>query len=284
MEFLPEAIAGDEPVMFDSSSGVLGISKLFLQKAYISLRTDYTQSCIDVRNDVSACNSRHVMGLTLVVLLQTTENLNAINTRKRILQNSLFALELVRDEIRFLNILFSSPLQKHTKSPMLWQHRKWILQKMDSYDYQHLLQPAYLFSDEKSKTWFDLEFEIILKAGELHTKNYYAWAYARWLLLHTSPDLQDLAEKMFHICKKHVSDISMWSFLLHILLLLDNEDLSLKYTQATIDETRLCPNHESMWFFIRTSLAKYNKPHLLDISNDPLKPQSENWISYRANR
>lgn len=280
MEFLPEAIAGDEPVIFDPSSGVLGISKRFLQKAYVSLRKEYTQGCIDVRDNVSAANSQHIMNLTLVVLLQTTENLNAINTRKRILQNSHFALELVRDEIRFLNILFSSPLQKHTKSPMLWQHRKWLLQNLESHSYQHLLQPAYLPSDTK-KTWFDLEFEIILKAGELHTKNYYAWAYARWLLSHTTPDIQELSQRMFHICKQHVSDISMWSFLLHILLLLNNQDLSLKYAQLTIDEAKLCPNHESMWHFIRIILAKYNKPHLLDSSNDRLKPQSKKWISHR---
>lgn len=283
MEFLPEAIAGDEPIIFDPSSGALGISKRFLQKAYISLRKDYSQSCIRVRNDISSCNNQHIMNLTLVVLLQTTENLNAINTRKKILQNSQFALELVLDEIRFLNILFSSPLQKHTKSPMLWQHRKWLLQHLDSCDYHNLLQPADPLSDD-SKTWFDLEFEIIFKAGELHTKNYYAWAYARWLLIHTSPDLENLAEKMFQICKKHVSDISMWSFLLHVLFLLDDRDLSLKYAQLTIGETKLCPNHESMWYFIRTILAKYNAPHLLDNSNDTIKPQSAKWISYRVGR
>lgn len=283
MEFLPEAIVGDKPVIFDPSSGALGISKRLLQKSYISLREEYTQTCAAVRNDISSCNVKRAMNLTFVALLQTTENLNAINTRKKILQSSQFALELVLDEIRLLNILFSSPLQKHTKSPMLWQHRKWILERLDSCDYLHLLQPAYLLADD-SKTWFDLEFDVILKAGELHSKNYYAWAYARWLLMQTSPDLNDLAERMFHICKRHVSDISMWSFLLHILFLLDSQTLALEYAERTIDEAKLCPNHESMWYFIRTVLAKYNTPHFLDNSNDPLKPQSAKWISCRVNR
>lgn len=252
VEVLPEILLNS--YQYDPDSGTLGIAKKFLQHAYVEIRQDYTSLSKKLRNRTA--NEEEVsrlLDMTTIVLIETTENLKAINNRK-IIVSHYPENQSLDNEIWFLNILFSSPLQKHTKSPMLWQHRKWILHQKIGRDPSHQIDDLALFADQ--------EFDIISRAGELHSKNYYAWAYARWLVdtITRQINLPRLAERIYALCNTHVSDISMWTFLEHVLELNNDEELSLRYAEETLQNTELYPGHESMWCFIRTIFRKQNRP------------------------
>jgi hypothetical protein len=197
--------------------------------------------------------------LTLVALFATTENLQAINCRKRLIEHSP---ELALHEIKVLNIIFSSPLQKHTKSPMLWQHRRWLHSKLgkvvenpDLY-YEVSNDPTL----PASMNWLlRMELLTVFKAAELHPRNYYAWSHARWLVSFLNLDkhtLINLAEVMFRRCQRQISDISYWSFLYQVLIQINDPDLSIDYIKRALSESAFAQGHESIWWFIRTLLAE----------------------------
>lgn len=234
-----------------------------------------------------------MMQLSTLVCIVTTENLTAVNIRKRfILASSASAAaaattatgdtqkqaDLVQEELRWLKVLFGSPLHKHTKSPMLWQHRRWLLQLAAE-------QGISLAGYEKRKELVKQEMELVLKAAELHPKNYYAWSYARWLVLTYIPsslttciplasatdttrqdqdqsqaldlDLDPVLAQVFSFCKSHVSDISAWTFLHFLLAHQPSQALRLRYLEHTIEFVRIVPGHEAVWVFVRMSAARF---------------------------
>jgi protein prenyltransferase alpha subunit repeat containing protein 1 len=221
-----EIVAGDLEVVLDEH--VLGIGVRTLAMLFMNVRGDLEKLLME---PLSQWNSSSLWNLTLVCLLATTENLRVINIRKKLIIG--FPQCEPREELRILNILFSSPLQKHTKSPMLWQHRRWLWTRIEA-------DPC-----------IEDELRIIFRAAELHPRNYYAWTYARWLVQHYSFDLVWLADRVYGMCKQHVSDISVWSFLQFVLETNGDIKLTEKYVHLCFDLGTICLGHESMWMFLR---------------------------------
>jgi hypothetical protein len=282
------------PDCFDSfegiytiSDGVLGIKDGGLKQIYASIRLPFHE----------AADRSILWRLGLVTLLATTEHLTLINLRKRLIEQQP---DLLLEELRILNILFSSPLQKHTKSPMLWQHRRWILGKVlripqDKLQDLPILAQVYseIWDSTDRKDWTTLEILTVIRAGELHPRNYYAWAYARWMLKHLPVDLVELAEKIFATCKRQVSDISSWSFLDHVLQLNGDVVLRRDYAERAFAMTRIVARHEALWWFIRVSIVKSDAQKLVyDISESTTTDKAETqlrvdslvWIKRMATR
>ena len=208
---------------------------------------------------------------TKIILLWDPNHLTAANFRKKHLlslsPSSSNLIQHLTDELCFLTSLLTSPLPKHTKSSTLWSHRFFLLSKFGHQISSNLIAttlPRSSFSDtpppktlpsKKSNTndndnehtttsdkglpllWL-YELEIIMKAGDRHPKNYYAWSYARQLLTAFStreilpfsnittaaaPQIwkhQIAAASVPPVqkwCLAHPRDISGWAFLEYLL-------------------------------------------------------------------
>ncbi|KAH6603920.1 hypothetical protein Trco_007366 [Trichoderma cornu-damae] len=182
---------------------------------------------------------------TAVMLLMDPEHLTAANTRKRLLQGAVGSgtdLETrLRDEAYFVDSLLTSRLHRHTKSPTLWGHRQWLMQRFQD-------QGMDVDALGTLKT-------VISVAAERHPRNYYAWLHARYLtdvVSHTA-SREDVAG-MLEAAKKwaigHHYDISGWAFLMFFL------DRYPDYAGPVLSETtRLAASfhwrNESVWYFFR---------------------------------
>lgn len=233
--------------------------------------------------------------LTLVSLLVTYENVTAINARKILLEwhkdslTEFLHKDPLLEELRILNILFCSPLAKQTKSPMLWQHRRWLLgQRLTTDEIErrscYIYREATINDIALSVPFSELELRVVIKAGELHPKNYYAWSYARHLVasgvLNSS---EELAQRIFNLCKQNVSDISMWSFLDYILDDIGDSCVRCKYIEQVVEFNNIVPGHEALWWFLR-SVVKLNDTKSISIEsserlNFDFEKKTIQWIS-----
>lgn len=213
---------------------------------------------------------------TKIILLWDPNHLTAANFRKKHLLSLSFSssnlIQHLTAELSFLTSLLTSPLPKHTKSSTLWSHRLFLLQKFgheisSSLDATTLPRssvsgspqrtPAKTSNDNDNDNehttpsdespvllWLH-ELGIVMKAGDRHPKNYYAWSYGRQLLTALSageilpfpnistaaPQLgehqidvgrmnQIAASSIPHVqkwCLAHPRDISGWAFLEYLL-------------------------------------------------------------------
>ena len=171
---------------------------------------------------------------TSVILLWEPNHLTAINWRKRYLLRQ--TQEVIDAELCFLESLLTSPLTKHTKAPMLWSHRLWLLRTFHCWncgsegDGKGAREERK--RDEKVEVWRN-ELKIVMRAGQRHPRNYYAWEYARdvfRLLIELREGsakgegegkeriiVAESAERVWKWCFSHPRDISGWSFLVWLL-------------------------------------------------------------------
>ncbi|KAI5784693.1 hypothetical protein EDC01DRAFT_663008 [Geopyxis carbonaria] len=184
---------------------------------------------------------------TLLLLLCAPEHTTALSLRRRLLllHHDHYTPER---ELTLLTSLFSSPLPKHTKSPALWAHRRWLFSTF----------PAQL------KPWSGLRNELenaVLPAERQHPRNYYAWAHARWAcgVWEEEPrEMEEIVRMVREFClREAVSCCSPWEFL---RVLLEREGMG-ELRQEVMDEVmdtahRLLRGHESVWCFVRTVLRK----------------------------
>lgn len=175
---------------------------------------------------------------TSVVLLWDPNYLTAANFRKRHIQSlstrwvengygerdGRRLRDAVQRELRFLDSLVTSPLNKHAKASTLWGQRLWIMQNFWA---QVLLEDGCSVEGDTPKkamikrimSHWDCELHVIMKAGERHPRNYYAWQYARqlfWL-----PQMKEISVESFgqvhQWCLMHPRDVSGWGFLVFLM-------------------------------------------------------------------
>lgn len=233
----------------------IGIPKLKLVQAFVVARQIFFKCLEDFRGD----NFQDIRNTTAVILLMDPEHITAANARKRIIQHlrrgSKTEIRSVMErELLVIDSFLTSRLHRHTKSPTLWGHRRWLLQVLNELNLPHDIQR-------------DVE-AVVLVAAERHPRNYYAWLHLRWLL-QSSHGLRDSPvighSKMLSIvkgwCLRHPADTSGWSFLLFYLF---STKLS-KNTRVGINSS-ICKEvlglatsfkwaHESVWVFLRTLVA-----------------------------
>lgn len=264
------------PILQDGPN--LGITKKALVQAFLMARDTFFNTLkLNTPNEEEA---EEAMTATQVILLFDPEHVTAANFRKRRLlslrasRNSTTSESQVdiRNELVYLESLLTSPLHRHTKSPTLWHHRRWLVMEFFDqicrmYDFTGSPQAN---SKETFEPLWSAELEVIERSGDRHPRNYYAWAYARWLLEYLAekdlrlPDesvilflSRSSALKISVWCLAHPTDISGWSFLVYLL-------------QSTIDEPelqggvfdkvwkftgKLSWEGEAVWWFLRTVLA-----------------------------
>ncbi|KAL1994310.1 hypothetical protein VTN49DRAFT_2979 [Thermomyces lanuginosus] len=217
IEVLPPGLGGN--LLRDGRA--VGISKKALARAFLTARKIYFERyhCMsdpqlietiehDPRDSVAS----------EVILLFDCEFTTACNWRKRRIRalverdglNSGPISALLQREMSLLTTYVCSPLHRHTKSPTLWQHRLWVV-KMQ-------LESA----ADHGKMLVD-EFNVALRAAELHPSNYYAFSYMRQLHAEVvargcNGNVEDvLIQRMLSWCLAHPADVSGWAFLFYLL-------------------------------------------------------------------
>ncbi|KAK9242926.1 hypothetical protein V1506DRAFT_545993 [Lipomyces tetrasporus] len=263
------------PLIVVPGEHIVGIPRRVLMTAFADARTKFYELIkLSTWTDEQTLE---VSQVSLVLLLIGSENLTAINARKRLITRCLETASLCR-EFRLTTVLLSSRLQKHSKSPLIWNYHKFIVSAQLDYftrTSNHRERTKYVEDLCKS------ELQTVLVAAEHHPMNYYAWAYARWLFaeiygsLLSSPSaryysivvvrkyLESVVRKVEKWCFSHASDSSAWSFFQWVLF--KYVDGSHRATTERIDDTYLLTKvveviqfattvslaHESVWAFVR---------------------------------
>lgn len=211
-EFLGKAHLPPPGVFVLRDGKAIGLSKLHVFQAFGVAYQALRRSASADGHLGRALSTEELRRATAILLLSDPEHLTAANCRKRALLQDIcdgrdIALCLSQEKY-FLDSLLTSRLHRHTKSPTLWSHRRWLL---------GLFRKHGIAIDVTS----DLR-QVVFVSGERHPRNYYAWCHARWLL--TSLDEKNSEAIVGGIisdvegwCLKHHDDISGWSFLHHLL-------------------------------------------------------------------
>lgn len=182
IEILPLA---DEDFLYCSEEAAVALSKPSLIRCFVVARTIFFRP-------ESPCGDR--FRASAILLLWDPNHISAANVRRKYISNGGKHANLVKQELMFLASLLTSPLPKHPKSSVLWAHRRWL---------HDLVQNC------------EEEMRIVFKAAEQHSRNYYAWNYARSLHEATSQDGSINQTKKW--CFMHPRDISGWAFLAWLL-------------------------------------------------------------------
>ncbi|KAI9759285.1 MAG: hypothetical protein M1835_000402 [Candelina submexicana] len=275
--FEVEILSSDYPLPPSSPSSVLsdgsslGLTKKTLVQAFLIARRILFSALKD--SNSQEIYTQDILSASAIILLFDPEHITAANNRKRHLVKLRSSTPTVKREdlaravqieLALLASLLTSPLHRHTKSPTLWHHRYWIAKEFFPY-FNHATS-----ADAHINIVYISELKLIMKAGERHPKNYYAWDYARRLFrliehqaqaISQSDTMEKIAkesvETVHKWCFSHADDISGWSFL---LFLMSHQQSTVEMNNELIRKTmdlavKFHWNHESLWSFMRTVLA-----------------------------
>lgn len=253
IEILPPAVG---PLLQDGCS--IGITKKYLAQAFVFARQTFLANSTPVPEPKPAPilspkkgnldeKIKDVSVSSEIILLFDCEHLTACNWRKRRLQALIQCcdihnptsrdnlLTVLERELTLMTTYLCSPLRRHTKSPTLWEHRLWVLKHWHFVrnPRQPLNDPRTLAPEQPPAMEFVVqllkeELDIVLRAGELHPRNYYAFSYIRELHGVLGRSMEEVADCLSRLarsmvdpsldwCLAHTTDISGWTFLLHLL-------------------------------------------------------------------
>ncbi|KAK3293450.1 uncharacterized protein B0H64DRAFT_213658 [Chaetomium fimeti] len=222
----------------------IGISKLGLVQAFMVAR----QRLREHIDGIKPQTADEVLATTGLILLFDPEYLTAANSRKRVIQAEISSSGAARSSLekekRFLDSLLTSRLHRHTKSPTLWSHRRWLITTLTSVN-----MPVDILGDIR---------DVVFVAGERHSRNYYAWCHARFLVGLRRDNPAETLAAVQGWCFQHHTDISGWSFL-SFLLNAENstnaESGRATFTEVLHLASSLRLANESVWVFLRTLAA-----------------------------
>lgn len=150
------------------------------------------QSDIGAMLTTSNVSSQNILDISTILILFDSEHLTAINMRKRMLIRQIHEepqdkgdaiYQVFLTEMQWSTNILTSPLHRHSKSPLLWSHRRWLISGM-------LLGNTMKFnvniSDDRSDKLLDEqqqdisspsnilnEMNVVFTAANAHPKNYY---------------------------------------------------------------------------------------------------------------
>ncbi|KAM5348664.1 hypothetical protein ACJ41O_008488 [Fusarium nematophilum] len=245
IELLGKSHVHDPTSTLLRDGNAIAIPKLRLVQAFLVARKLFLRHM----GDKESVSRDDISRSTAVMLLMDPEHLTAANTRKRLIQTCQESDvdEALKAEKHFVDSLLTSRLHRHTKSPTLWNHRRWLLAQ---FRLHHLDIPV---EDDLTS--------IVMISGERHPRNYYAWCHARYLVncfVTPSPSPREALSHMIRSTKKwcfaHHDDISGWQFLA-FLLGKQPPETSLVFQETLKLTGSFKWRNESVWYFLRLIAA-----------------------------
>lgn len=308
IEIIPPALGSS----FLEDGNSIGVTKKALVQAYTIARHLFAQHLLPMSEDKLMTSleteirteKQFDLAITEVMLLFDCEHLTACNWRKRRLRIALThcldtaerlssTVRMLETELTLMTTYQCSPLHRHTKSPTLWFHRLWVLRQLILL--QHPTAEALL---ERERT----ELNGVLRAAELHPKNYYAFTYMRHLhvlLAKSATDIKDgpgwtvelartLIRPVLDWCLSNPRDISGWMFGKYLLSHVPDQQIRADAVRRVLCFARdIKWEGESAWTFIDQTLREFDlesvvddvlafnqEPHIIVEMNEDT---SENW-------
>ncbi|KAI0163040.1 hypothetical protein BJ166DRAFT_283753 [Pestalotiopsis sp. NC0098] len=262
IELLGKAHPLEPGVHYLQDENAIAIPKLRLTQAFFVARK-VIQQHLNAQPRIPGVD---VVAATAVALLMDPEHLTAANLRKRFVLSKLNdgaeqAETVLRNEKQFLDSLLTARLHRHTKSPTLWSHRRWLLARFETLGCRVDLRRDFT--------------SVIMVAAERHPRNYYAWHHARWLTCNggtriDSAVLLGIIDDVRDWCYRHHNDISGWTYLDSALMGLVDPNTQTQKRSAIFAETIHIAEsfrwtNESVWVFLRTIMARNHiSPELCD--------------------
>ncbi|KAI0113769.1 hypothetical protein GGR51DRAFT_556919 [Nemania sp. FL0031] len=243
IEFLGQSHPLEPGVNYLQDENAVAIPKLRLVQAFFvahQILQKYLQASRVITNDVIAATS--------ILLLMDPEHLTAANIRKRALSlPGHLTQATLKSELQFVDSLLTARLHRHTKSPTLWSHRRWIV----------------------STCWalgipLDIRYDIqnvVMVAGERHPRNYVAWQHARFLIDHDAALAATVAFDVKAFCLRNHSDISGWAFLSDCIARIQDEETRRSAWSSILEDVLSMVEsfrwtNESVWVFLRIMVAR----------------------------
>lgn len=246
IEILPKSHVLEPSTFLLQDGNALAVSKIGLVQAFLEARKLFQGHQPSKGLTLLADD---LLAVTSVMLLMDPEHLTAANSRKMLIRSTTELVQksdLVRRDRVFIDSLLTSRLHRHTKSPTLWSHRRWSIETGRTLG----IQPD-VMEDLK---------QIVMVSGERHPKNYYGWCHARWLTRLAVKDQADYdvyevmaATKLW--CFRNHTDISGWSFLTFLLMMLDGTTIRTVFDETIQLAISLQWDTESTWVFLRSVAA-----------------------------
>ena len=267
--------------------GNLGIPKKVLAGLYITA----------IGISLHTANVLEATAVSCVIILLNPAHQTALNTRKRFMQNGHID---PNRELIFTELLVRGSLDAGKQS-IIWDHRRWCLRNIHGVIGPCVLLPdlQHWASSEEVEGFPRLslstirhEFNIIQRTCESYPRNYHAWSqwnfminicYASiYALNDSSQDLlvvivQEVARLRSWV-DQHVSDYSAMHQLCQAQKLIDDivlpdrfrdivEDTqkSLTLIHHSLSLVTVFPSHESLWMYLRISLANSNPTERMKI-------------------
>ncbi|KAJ5745493.1 hypothetical protein N7520_010675 [Penicillium odoratum] len=276
----------------------IGITKKMLVQAYTVARKLFqglASAGDDFHVEFETDSNGSDRVITEVMLLFDCEHLSACNWRKRRLLAAVtqcsknenqdqiaLTRRLLETELTLLTTYQCSPLHRHTKSPTLWSHRLWVLRQMffiQSWDAEALLN------------LLRVELDGVLRAAELHPKNYYAFGYMRQLhalanteiagQLSWSAELaRPLLDPVLDWCLAHPRDISAWTFGKYLLGCIPEQQIRTDAVGRVVCFARdIGWEGESLWTFVDQSIRQFDLESVLDeiLPGSSVEPPTPKW-------
>jgi len=258
IELLGQAYPLDAGLNFIQERNAVAVPKLRLVQAFIVAR----QILQRLQNDAHRV-PREILPATAVMMLMDPEHLTAANVRKRTLLSAdavgTEVIQRLSQEKYFIDSLLTSRLHRHTKSPTLWSHRRWLMGQFA----QHR-QPIDAVQDITN---------VVYVSAERHPRNYYAWCHARQLIDASLMPLRicsRLVDPTMKWCFRHHDDVSGWMFLLW-LLDMDSEHCTYVFEETVKLARSFHWRNESIWYFLRNLvLSAASKGRLTGQFNEAL--------------
>ncbi|KAH8156213.1 hypothetical protein CIB48_g12034 [Xylaria polymorpha] len=244
IEFLGQSHQLEQGVNFLQDGNAIAIPKLRLVQAFFVAR-QILQNHI---GNVNKAINKDVTAATSILLLMDPEHLTAANIRKRALSvpGNLTEVNLRREKL-FVDALLTARLHRHTKSPTLWSHRRWLVSTCWTlgipWDIRHDIH------------------NVVMVAGERHPRNYVAWQHARFLIEHDPSLVATVTLDVKEFCLRNHSDISGWAFLSDCITRIQDEESRRLTCSSVLDDTLSMAEsfrwtNESVWVFLRTVVSR----------------------------
>ncbi|KAI1842713.1 hypothetical protein JX266_011034 [Neoarthrinium moseri] len=248
IELLGKAHPLEPGVNYLQDGNAIAVPKLRLAQAFFVAR-QIIQKYLITRPEHP---SNETVTATAVVLLMDPEHLTAANIRKRaVVSNNLSERDsALGKEKQFIDSLLTARLHRHTKSPTLWSHRRWLIQQF---------RKLGAVSDARH----DIA-TVVMVAAERHPRNYYAWQHARWLLQNLADEqseaIMNIGDDVKEWCLKHHNDISGWMYLTFVIQNIQDAGSRARQCSSMLTDTLGMAKsfrwtNESVWVFLRTIVA-----------------------------
>lgn len=250
--------------------------------------------------------------VTEIILLFDCEYVTACNWRKRRIM-SFFrdstnkdatrtrvdeVINMLETELTLMTTYTCSPLHRHTKSPTLWQHRLWVWVQWIEVNKRKNAKPLGL---QDVQELLRAELKVVLRAGELHPRNYYAFAYLRRLYIilidnglcekekeknSTTKLARSMLNSTLDWCLSHPQDISGWSFTFWLLeaLTCNDQDIRIASIERVVQfALNVGWEGESLWTFVDLSTRAFGLVEIIQndtLLGDPEEPSSRPWKTW----